>query len=264
MIKPSGRFLLLALVLIAAFIYRFPVEIQKFARDAKSYVTQAVRAVESLLSGEEKSSIQESQPAEKEPEIVIIRLKNKRKIEGTIIEEREKEIIVDIGFGTVGVSRADIEKIASPTGAEKEKILRERGIQGEKTGGRVTEIRYRDPQRIIVNVLLNGKVRTNLILDTGAPYVVLTPKIAQKIFGGKEPVSKKLEMQWTDGTSTPGKLVLLESVKAGSVEVKNVKAVISDSPVIDAWTDGLLGMSFLNYFHIKIDSKSNKVTLEKR
>ena len=254
-------------LLIGAIVYRFPVETQKLAIEAKDFSDKAIVKAKALIgkSGKESLVAQERSAADK-AKVVIINLKNKRRIEGIITEGREEDIMVDVGFGIIGISRDDIETIEAPNNTEKKEIFEEWGKVEEYTRdeGMTTEIRYWDRDRIIVKAILNDKVKTALILDTGAPYIVITPEIADRLLDVKETVSKDVSMGWSDGSETQGKMILLESVKVGVVKVKNVKAVISEVSVLDSGTDGLLGMSFLNYFHMKIDGVSKKIVLEKR
>ena len=58
------------------------------------------------------------------------------------------------------------------------------------------------------------------------------------------------------------KPILLESVKVGDAEVKNVQAAILEKEAIGG-VDGLLGMSFLSNFVIKVDSADNRLILER-
>ncbi len=58
------------------------------------------------------------------PDVVTILLKNKGKVKGVIIKETEQGIFVDVGFGTVGVSRDQIEEIEYPSGSEKGNMVR--------------------------------------------------------------------------------------------------------------------------------------------
>ena len=128
----------------------------------------------------------------------------------------------------------------------------------------ITEIRYRDKDRPNVKVLFNDSVEARLILDTGAPYTVITPKAAKKIFGEKKLISKGIKMGWTDGSTSPGQMILVDSVKIGNTGVKNVKVVVSEISIIGQEAEGLLGMSFLKYFDINIDAARKKITLKRK
>ncbi|MDD4957036.1 MAG: retropepsin-like aspartic protease [Candidatus Omnitrophica bacterium] len=199
-------------------------------------------------------------------EIVLINLKNGMNLKGVILSRNGKELTVDIGGGSVGVPVRDVVNIEALAGEARTKVLDEMtgSLEKDKKGVRRTEIRYGDPDRITVGALLNGTSRVDLILDTGSPYVVLTPATAQRVLNIDKAISKAVKMGWTDGSVTQGRMVLLDSVVVGGIEANNVKAVISEVSVLDPGTEGLLGMSFLNNFHIKMDSGRKVVILERK
>ncbi|MBN3038568.1 MAG: TIGR02281 family clan AA aspartic protease [Candidatus Omnitrophica bacterium] len=123
-------------------------------------------------------------------------------------------------------------------------------------------VNYRqDETGIVVNVLLNETLSADFVVDTGATLVVLAEHIANKIgiFPGKQ--ERLLSITLGDGREVDAYPVVLESVKVGQAEVKNVRAaVLLDVEAMDI--DGLLGMSFLEHFAVKIDGKSKKLILE--
>ena len=87
----SWRLLFLITLLVGAFFYRFPVEIQQFIIETKPRLSKAVARVKSLVKQDKKElSTEESEPTVEEADIVVIRLKNKGQIEGIIEEESEK------------------------------------------------------------------------------------------------------------------------------------------------------------------------------
>ncbi|MBN1354077.1 MAG: clan AA aspartic protease [Candidatus Omnitrophica bacterium] len=263
MSKISLRLTFLVILLIAAFIYRFPVQIQKFVLDTKDSVRQFVTRRNTPPEADADTPAKNDKA---KTDIIVITLKNKGEIKGTIVKETDDNIKVDIGIGVVGVAKSDIEKIEKASEGEKARILSEWEKAGGSAGmgGVSTTIRYHDKDRITVTVILNDNVKTRLILDTGAPYLAVTPEIGKKLVSLDKTISKSVDMKWTDGSNTEGKLVLLKSVKVGDIKVNNVEAVIAEIPILDPGTSGLLGMSFLKNFHIKIDAKGNSITLERR
>jgi len=115
---------------------------------------------------------------------------------------------------------------------------------------------------IMVDAVLNRLLKANLIVDTGASVMVISKEIADKLglnFTTKE--SATILVSLADGSKVKAYPTILESVKVGDVEVKNVRtAVLQNSQATEE--DGLLGMSFLEKFVIRIDAKSNKLILE--
>ena len=119
--------------------------------------------------------------------------------------------------------------------------------------------------RIIVEAILNGKVRTLMIVDTGATSVCITPEVASKLAGVSGEASKKTRIRWVDGSITEATPAILRSVKVGDAKAENVKALISNMPsFFDSRINGLLGMSFLSKFHVTIDSERKKLILEEK
>ena len=118
---------------------------------------------------------------------------------------------------------------------------------------------------IIVEVLLDNKVKTNLVLDTGASIVALSRKIGEELGIDLSDTKKDvMEMRLADGRRTMAKAIILDSVKIQGLEVKNVAAAImlDQVPAIGV-TEGLLGMSFLSKFNLKTDLKNMSMSLEK-
>ena len=114
---------------------------------------------------------------------------------------------------------------------------------------------------IIVKVLLNDLVPANLILDTGASVVVLSKNVADKLnlsFDANEP---EAYVTLADGRKAKANMTFLENVKVGQLEAKNIRAAVLEYE--EATTDdGLLGMSFLKNFMVKIDPNGKKLILE--
>lgn len=261
----SLRLLFLICLLIGAIFYRYPVQIQKFSREARTCIYSLVEKVKTLRSDSGAKPADEKN-RKAQTEIVIITLKNNREIKGIIERENEEALIVDIGIGTVRLSRSEIISIKTASGKEKERVFAEweKHQDDGSAIGEITEIKYASEDRIIARVIFNDKVRTNLILDTGAPYVVITPEIAKRLIVLDKAVTKTIAMKWTDGSTGTGKLVLFDSVQIGNARVKNVEVVISEIPILDSDTHGLLGMSFLKYFQISIDTGTRRVILKRR
>lgn len=112
------------------------------------------------------------------------------------------------------------------------------------------------------NVLLNRKVRADLIVDTGASDTVISSNLAKKL---GIPVNKGQNVlcQVADGRSVNGRQVNIREVRVGGAKVYNVQAVVLNSGEIGN-SPGLLGMSFLNNFVFKVDSEKELLVLQKR
>jgi len=204
-------------------------------------------------------------------------LKNGRSIEGLIKAEDEQGVDLEVGFGTVRFSKSQIERIERASAEESASMQKgwqekkQKALDKEKDTRLKNELEPKSVDiqnqdgHVIVDVLINKKVKASLILDTGASYMVLSNSLAKKIdpeIDKKE--GKSVEMILADGSKAKAKYIVLDSVQAQGVEAQNVAAAIMPESASDAkFKDGLLGMSFLNNFTYKVDQKNNKLTLEK-
>ncbi|MDP8299251.1 MAG: retropepsin-like aspartic protease [Candidatus Tantalella remota] len=228
-------------------------------------------------------------------DVVIILLKNQGKVKGIIKEKIEGGIVVDMGFGTVVVSKKDISAISYPEGREKGRMRtewkehvrstqisdRQRKKELQDHEKRIEEsrrileqaaknnivnedkehkIRFSDPSRMMVDVVLNGKVKTRLLVDTGA-HMVLVPIVMARRLGYRFlRDTKKVSTRLADGTVRAGYPITLKSVEVAGAKAKNVKAVAMDL----SGQQGLLGMSFLKRFHVKMDPKKKSLVLKNK
>jgi clan AA aspartic protease (TIGR02281 family) len=116
--------------------------------------------------------------------------------------------------------------------------------------------------QIIVDALIDSSALARLVVDTGATIVLISTDVAYRLGIKYEDIHTGIEIIMADGSSVEAKPVILKSVKVGDAEVKNVQAAILEKGAIGG-VDGLLGMSFLNNFVIKVDSAQNKLILER-
>ena len=101
-----------------------------------------------------------------------------------------------------------------------------------------------------------------MLVDSGASHVVISEEIARRL--GIEDLEDKptVHAVLADGSITTGFSITLDSVKVGDSEVKNVNTTVAKRPP-GAGLDGLLGMTFLSHFHVKMDAKDSSLILEK-
>lgn len=133
--------------------------------------------------------------------------------------------------------------------AAMEKNLRKDSIMLAKKGN-----------SLIVEVTIDDKVTCVMAVDTGAELVHIAKNVTDRL--GID-LSKEREGQFTlaDGRTVKEKVVTLKSVKVGSSKVEGVIASVSENPP-GAGIDGLLGMSFLDNFAVRVDSANNRLILE--
>ena len=230
-----------------------------------------------------------------------VNLKNGGSIDGIIERENDNTIEVDMGFGTVTFNKSQVKNIERSSPEESRqmaKLWEEKRVELKKKEKEYTRARNkrskdaydnwmedvrlkrskeegvakqikitRDPdsRSIVIQTLLNNSVKVNLMLDTGASLIVLSRKIGEALgVDLSDPKKDIMELHLADGRRTKARAVILKSVRIQDVEVKNVMAAIMlDQVSKPSLVDGLLGMSFLNKFNLKMDLKSMSMTLEK-
>ncbi len=210
-------------------------------------------------------------------------LKNGRSVEGFIKSEDGDSISLAIGFGTVGFRKSDIDKIYRSNQVESELLYQkwekqrldrirkqEEASRIEAAKAKVESLKpkevsvSRESGHIFVQVRINDKVPAELLLDTGASFVLLSNEIGRRLGVDKDKRKNIVKMQVADGRQVDAQYVLLESLKVQGVEAKKVDAaVLLDDVTGIKFKDGLLGMSFLKNFNFKIDQANNRVILER-
>ena len=108
-----------------------------------------------------------------------------------------------------------------------------------------------------VEVVLNGRIKQQFIIDTGASFTLIHRQTAKELGIAIDETTPFIRVaSVSDIISTP--LVTLQSVRVGDAEVENVETLIF--PMVGGG-DGLLGNSFLNKFKVVIDANNHKMTL---
>lgn len=114
---------------------------------------------------------------------------------------------------------------------------------------------------IVVEALVNGSLKTNLVVDTGATLVVIPEGFAERLGLDLQDKGRSFEVRLADGRTTKAIPIILQSLKVGDAEVKNVRAAVLKS-ADNREEFGLLGLSFLEHFVLKIDAKANRLIFE--
>jgi clan AA aspartic protease (TIGR02281 family) len=111
----------------------------------------------------------------------------------------------------------------------------------------------------LVDVRINGQARGRFLLDTGASTVVLAESMARRA-GAQPDTNRTVRMQLADGRVVTGWPVILDTVQVGEASGRRIEAVVLPSaPAPDL--EGLLGMSFLREFTVRVDAASGRVEL---
>ena len=102
----------------------------------------------------------------------------------------------------------------------------------------------------IAHVTINGAHIARFLVDTGASVTLVSPRFATTVGLTALPGPPATPPQTVAG-ETRGASAVLASVRLGTVEARDVSAVIHD-PGFDL--DGILGNSFLGRFVVTLDA----------
>jgi clan AA aspartic protease (TIGR02281 family) len=228
-----------------------------------------------------------------------IYFKNGGSINGIVKAADKNSVEVEIGFGTITLGRgqirdmeistpdehldmrsawdekrSDLEKREDEFAAERktrfaeyDKWIREEQEKKRREVKGVKEASFsrdEESRHILVNAILNDTVPVRLILDTGASLVVLSNKIARQLgIDLSDPKKDAVTLHLAGGQTIPAKMIVLKSVKVEGAEVRNVvSAVLTSEEPVAGFSDGLLGMTFLSKFNVRMDLNAMKISLE--
>ncbi len=110
-----------------------------------------------------------------------------------------------------------------------------------------------------VEVIINGNVKTRMLVDNGSSLTIITKKLADKLMLSDIGNAPRYPFETPAGISW-GKLVILDKVKVGKAEITNVEAAIFPRPPNGA--EGILGLSFLSNLVYEINGPKAKLTLK--
>lgn len=210
-----------------------------------------------------------------------IYLKNGRSMKGIVKQQDQVYVEIEIPLGKIKLRKDSIERIESENERdnslmrqdwEQERILaqqkRNKEIEEEK---RLEEFKPRSVNysrkqgHLIVKAVINGSAEVELMVDTGASFIVLTKGAGERLNIRDDPKSKPnlVQLMMGDGRKVDAKFVLLETVQVEDSLARNVEAAILPEDSSDFQLDGVLGMSFLNNFNFSFDNNEGKLILQK-
>jgi len=221
-----------------------------------------------------------------------IELKDGRTIVADIVGESEEAIVVSKQNGSFiySISKDRIDTIRKSTNYEVQKRARvektfyrvdeehekerkekldkyasqrhKKEVLAAKRARGVIKVDFSKDQPGVVGATINSKVQVSMLIDTGASFTVISRKVANEAGIVMRDDMPKIKVVLADGTEKEATRVTLKSLNVGGAKIDNVEATIIDNPVAKD-IEGLLGMSFLKYFHVKIDSNEKCLVLEK-
>lgn len=110
---------------------------------------------------------------------------------------------------------------------------------------------------LVVPTVLDGHVMGTFIVDTGATYTVITPRMAKKLNVNITKDTPKISIVTANGIVKAPK-VTVDSVTIGDVTVDNVEVIVKDLGG-DILLGGLLGMNFFRNMDLTV--KRDKLVL---
>ncbi|TBR17012.1 hypothetical protein EPO15_17875 [bacterium] len=113
---------------------------------------------------------------------------------------------------------------------------------------------------VIVDVLFNGRVKAQLMVDTGASMTVVSESIVRRLGLSERHSAGRRQVQVADGRIVETQTYNLDTVAVGDKKAQGVLiASIQDGALP---YDGLLGMSFLKNFLVELDPKRGRLVLK--
>ena len=114
---------------------------------------------------------------------------------------------------------------------------------------------------MIVSAELNNRLKTNLVVDTGASYVAISKPVAASLGLKTTEGTRFIPLQTGNGMMM-APIMKLSSLRLGGIEVNDVEATI-----IEDWGDsnvvGVLGMNFLSAFDWSTDNANGQLLLKR-
>jgi len=116
-------------------------------------------------------------------------------------------------------------------------------------------------KHIPVQGIINGKVKQNFVIDTGASFVTI-PTSTVKALGIRIDQNAPVTKVSTAGGVKNAREIVLKSITLDRCNVNNIKVLVLDIPGQPKL--GLLGLNFLHYFHMEINNKNGTLLLKPR
>lgn len=112
----------------------------------------------------------------------------------------------------------------------------------------------------MVQATLNERVSGSFIVDTGATGTLISRVMAERVGIDQKKKLPTISVQTPGGMITVP-LVVLDSLDVGGMKVKDLTVSVHDA-FPDPTIAGLLGLNFLNYFGLRVDSAKGVLVLE--
>jgi hypothetical protein len=115
-------------------------------------------------------------------------------------------------------------------------------------------------RRIIITVTFNNQITVHMLLDTGAPGMHISLRLAEEL-GILDNDEAKLNILVSGlGGSVPAIYTIIDSIQVGGAETTFIPTTISRS--ISDHFEGLIGMDFMANYSVQIDTEKHVLVLE--
>lgn len=117
-------------------------------------------------------------------------------------------------------------------------------------------------QVIVLDVTIEGRIieTIKMALDTGATFTMIPWRLAESLGLKPEITEERTEIITASGTELVP-IVTLPIMRVLGKEARNVKTALHDLPE-RGYVDGLLGLSFLKNFDIRLNFKKRTIAIE--
>jgi len=115
-------------------------------------------------------------------------------------------------------------------------------------------------KRIIVSVTFNDSVTAPMIIDTGAPGLVISPQLAEKLGVFSQDEGRVWIIASGIGGSTPAIRTIIDKVQMGGASDRFVPTTVTR--LISPSFEGLIGMDFTSKYSMKVDPLKKVVVFE--
>lgn len=115
-------------------------------------------------------------------------------------------------------------------------------------------------RRIIIQVTFNGSVTAPMLLDTGAPGMLISSRLADKLGLFDKNNGNLLIEAGGIGGSVPAIRTIIDTVQVGEAKDNFIPTTIAKS--ISGSFEGLIGMDFMANFNISIDTRKHLLIFE--
>ncbi len=115
----------------------------------------------------------------------------------------------------------------------------------------------------LVRAQINGQIEANLVVDTGATFVMISEALADEL--GLDYANKRKLKTRTPSGFLESPMVVLGSIyvpNENGAGVERVPALVATLPGTPPEIAGLLGQSFLGHFHVTIDAERGVMHLQ--